>query len=163
MRLAIILTIALLTAKPAPRCGVYTTVAASDAWISRTKQLPLKQQVTALRQRLACDTRVRGRPLASAVCVSCLTAEGRRAYQERQEKRRLAEAADPRPPGVVLFYLLDGRPVALADTMQWQPFVTRQLVREITFLESDKAVVIGGTRAQDGMVSITTKSSKPAE
>ena len=157
MRLVISLAIVLLSTKPIPHCEVYTTVAASDAWISRVKQLPLKQQVAALRQRLACDARVRGRPLPSYICVSCLTAEGRRAYQEAQGKRRLAEVVDPRPPGVVLFYLIDGRPVAPADMAQWQPFVTRQLVREITFLESDKAVIIGGTRAQDGMVSITTK------
>ncbi len=157
MRLAISLAIVLLSAKPAPRCEVYTTVAASDAWISRTKQLPLKQQVATLRQRLACDARVRGRSLAASVCVSCLTAEGRRAYQAAQEKRRLAEEADPRPPGIVLFYLIDGRPVAPADTAQWQPLITRQQVREIILLESEKAVIIGGTRAQDGMVSITTK------
>ena len=156
MRLAIILAIALLSAKLVPHCEVYTTVAASDAWLSRVKQLPLKQQVAAVRQRLACDARVRGRPLAGSVCVSCLTAEGRRAYQEAQEKRRLAEAADPRPPGVVLFYLIDGRLIAPVDTAQWQPLVTRHLVREITFLESEKAVVLGGSQAQDGMVSITT-------
>jgi len=157
MRLIISLAIALLSATPAPQCEVYTTIAASDAWVSRTKQLPLKQQVGALRQRLACDARVRGRPLAGSICVSCLTAEGRRAYQAAQERSRLAEAADPRPPGIVLFYLIDGQPVAPADTAQWQPLVTRQLVREITFLESDKAVVLGGSRAQDGMVVISTK------
>ncbi len=157
MRLAISLTIALLSIKPAPHCEVYPTVAASDAWLTRVKQLPLRQQVAALRQRLACDAQVRAHPLAAAICVSCLTAEGRRAYQEAQEKRQLAEAADPRPAGVVLFYLLDGHPVAPEATEQWQPLVTRQLVREISFLESANAVTIGGSRAQDGMVVITTK------
>ncbi len=122
-----------------------------------TRQLPLKKQVAALRQRLACDARVRGRAFSSSVCASCLTAEGRRAYQAAQEKQRQAEAADPRPLGVVLYYLIDGRIVAPADTAQWQPFVTRQRVQEISFLESNKAAVIGGTRAQDGMVIITTK------
>lgn len=157
MRSIISLTIALLSVKPVPRCEVYTTVAASDAWISRMKQLPQRKQLTALRQRLACDARVRGRPLFTSVCVSCLTAEGRRAYQEAQEKRHLAEAADPRLPGIVLFYLIDGRPVAPTDTVQWQPLITRQRVQEIAFLASRQAEVIGGTRAQDGMVIITTK------
>jgi hypothetical protein len=141
----------------APPCQVYSTVAASDAWLTATRQLPLKKQVAALRQRLACDARVRGRVFSSYVCASCLTAEGRRAHQATQEKQRQAEAADPRPPGVVLYYLIDGRIVAPADTAQWQPFVTRQRVQEISFLESTKAAVIGGTRAQDGMVIITTK------
>lgn len=140
-----------------PPCQTYPTVAASDAWLTATRQLPLKKQVAALRQRLACDAHVRGRAFSSYVCASCLTAEGRRAYQAAQEKQRQAEAADPRPPGVVLYYLIDGRIVAPTDTAQWQPFVTRQQVREISFLESAKAVLIGGTRAQDGMVIITTK------
>lgn len=142
---------------PRPPCPAYPTVAASDAWLAATRQLPLKRQVAAVRQRLACDARVRGRGYAAAVCVSCLTAEGRRAYQAAQEKQRQAEAADSRPPGVVLFYLIDGRIVMPTDTALWQPVVTWQRVREITFWESDKAVDIGGTRAQDGMVIITTK------
>jgi len=141
----------------APPCQTYPTVAASDAWLSATRQLPLKKQVAALWQRLACDARVRGRVYATSVCVSCLTAEGRRAYQAAQERQRQIDAADPRPLGVVLYYLIDGKIVAPTDTTQWQPVITRQRVREIAFLESAKAVVIGGTRAQDGMVIITTK------
>jgi len=141
----------------APPCQVYPTVAASDAWLTATRQLPLKRQVAAVRQRLACDARVRGRIFMTSVCASCLTAEGRRAYQAAQEKQHQAEASDPRPIGIVLFYLIDGRVVAATDTAQWQPAVTRQRVREISFLESTKAAAIGGTRAQDGMVIITTK------
>lgn len=147
----------LLSILLAPPCQVYPTVAASDAWLTATRQLPLKQQVAAVRQRLACDARVRGRVYAAPVCVSCLTAEGRRAHQAAQEKQRQAEAADPRPLGIVLFYLIDGRIVAPTDTAQWQPLVTQRRVREITFWESDKAAAVGGTRAQDGMVVITTK------
>ena len=141
----------------APPCQVYPTVAASDEWLTATRQLSLKRQVAAVRQRLACDARVRGRAYTSYVCTSCLSAEGRRAYQAAQEKQRQAEAADPRPAGIILFYLIDGRIVAPADTAQWQPFVTRQRVREISLLESTKATAIGGTSAQDGMVIITTK------
>jgi hypothetical protein len=157
MKFLISLSIALLSVKPAPRCAVYATVAASDAWMSRVKQLSQRQQLVALRQRLACDAQVRGRAVAATVCVSCLTAEGRRAYQEAQQKRRLAEATDTRPAGVALFYLIDGRPVNPSDTAQWQPFVTQKLVRTITFLASAEAVVLGGPRAQDGMVAIATK------
>jgi hypothetical protein len=150
-------TLLLLCTLLNPPCQPYPTVAASDAWLTATRQLPLKKQVAALRQRLACDARVRGRAFSSYVCTSCLTAEGRRAYQAAQQKQRQAEAADPRPPGVVLYYLIDGRIVAPADTAQWQPLVIRQRVQEIAFLESTKAAAIGGTRAQDGMVIITTK------
>ncbi len=140
-----------------PPCQTYPTVAASDDWLTATRQLPLRKQIVALRQRLACDARVRGRTYGAQVCVSCLTAEGRRAHQAAQEKQRQAEAADPRPPGVVLFYLIDGKIVEPADTAQWQPLVTRQRVREVSFLESAKAESLSGTRAQDGMVIITTK------
>jgi hypothetical protein len=157
MKFLLSLTIALLSAKPAPHCEVYATVAASDAWMSHVKQLSQLQQLVALRQRLACDAQVRGRIAAAAVCVSCLTAEGRRAYQEAQQKRHLAEAADARPPGITLFYLIDGRPVDPADKAQWQPLVTRKLVQTITFIESEEAIVLGGPRAQDGMVAIATK------
>lgn len=147
----------LLCALLPPPCEVYPTVATSDAWLTATRQLPLKRQVAAVRQRLACDAHVRGRAYTSYVCTSCLTAEGRRAHQAAQEKQRQAEASDPRPLGVVLFYLIDGRVVVPADTALWQPVVTRQRVQEISFLESTKAAAIGGTRAQDGMVIITTK------
>jgi hypothetical protein len=144
----------------APPCQVYPTVAASDEWLAATRQLPLKRQVAAVRQRLTCDARVRGRVFTTSGCTSCLTAEGRRAHQAAQEKQRQAEAADPRPVGVTLFYLIDGRIVAPADTAHWQLLVTRQRVREISFLESNKAIAIGGTRAQDGMVIINTKSNR---
>ena len=101
--------------------------------------------------------RVRGRVPAANVCVSCLTAEGQRAHQAAQEKQRQAEAADPRPLGVVLFYMIDGRIVAPGNAAQWQPLVTWQRVREIKFWASDSAAAIGGTRAQDGLVVITSK------
>ncbi|RZK19406.1 MAG: hypothetical protein EOO56_14200 [Hymenobacter sp.] len=140
-----------------PPCSGYPTVADSDAWLTATRQLPLRQQLAAVRQRLACDARVRSHSPAAAICVSCLTAEGRRAHEAAQEKQRQAEAADPRPLGVVLFYIIDGQIVAPADTAHWQPLLTRQRVREITFWESQKALVMGGTRAQAGMVVISTK------
>lgn len=140
-----------------PPCQVYSTVATSDAWLTAIQQLPLKKQVAALRQRLACDAQVRGRSPAATVCVSCLTAEGQRAFQAAQEKQRQAEAADPRPLGVVLFYLIDGNIVAPTDVAQWRPVVAHQQVQKIDWLTSEKAMVIGGSRAQDGMVIITTK------
>jgi hypothetical protein len=139
-----------------PPCKVYSTTAASDAWIVATQQLPLRKQVAAVQQRLACDAHVRGRVPAAAVCVSCLTTEGQRAFRATQEKQRQAEATDPRPLGIVLFYLIDGRVVASTDTAQWRSLVTRQQVQRITLLTSDKAAASGGARAQDGMVIITT-------
>ena len=140
-----------------PPCKVYTTAAASDAWVTATQQLPLKKQVAAVRQRLACDARVRGPVPAAALCVSCLTAEGQKAFRAAQQKQRQAEALDPLPLGVVLFYLIDGQVVAPADTARWQPLVTRRQVQKIDCLESKNAVVVGGTRAQNGMVVITTR------
>jgi hypothetical protein len=143
-----------------PPCHVYTTVAASDAWIAATQQLPLKQQVAAVRQRLTCDARVRGPVPAAAVCVSCLTAEGQRAFRAAQEKQRQAEAADPRPQGIVLFYMLDGRVLVPTDTAQWRSVVTRRRVQKINWLTSEKAVAVAGARAQGGMVVITTKQQR---
>jgi hypothetical protein len=106
---------------------------------------------------LACDARVRGPVPAAALCVSCLTAEGQRAFRAAQEKQRQTEAADPRPLGVVLFYLIDGQIVAPTDSVQWQPLVTRQQVQKIELLIGKNAAVIGGARAQNGMVVITTQ------
>jgi hypothetical protein len=140
-----------------PPCKVYTTVAASDAWIVATQQLSLKKQAAAVRQRLACDARVRSPRQAAALCVTCLTAEGQRAFRAAQEKQRQAEAADPRPLGVVLLYLIDGQVVAPADTAQWQPLLTRRQVQKIDLLVSKNAAVVGGARAQNGMVFITTR------
>ncbi|MFD1872220.1 hypothetical protein [Hymenobacter bucti] len=140
-----------------PPCKVYATVAASDAWVVATQQLPLRKQVAAVRQRLACDARVRGPVPAAALCVACLTAEGQRAFRAAQEKQRQAEAIDPRPLGVVLFYLIDGQVVAPADTAQWQPLLTRRQVQKIDLLIGKNAAVIAGTRAQGGMVIISTR------
>ena len=140
-----------------PPYKVYTTIAASDAWIVATQQLSLKKRVAAVRQRLACDARVRGPVPAAALCVSCLTVEGQRAFRAAQEKQRQTEAADPRPLGVVLFYLIDGQIVAPTDSVQWQPLVTRQQVQKIELLIGKNAAVIGGARAQNGMVVITTQ------
>jgi hypothetical protein len=140
-----------------PPCKVYSTVAASDAWVAATQQLSLKKQVMAVRQRLACDARVRGPVQAAALCITCLTAEGQRAFRAAQEKQRQTEAVDPRPLGIVLFYVIDGQVVAPTDTAQWQPLVTRQQVQKIDLLVSKNAAVIGGARAQNGMVFITTR------
>jgi hypothetical protein len=140
-----------------PPCKVYTTVAASDAWMVATQQLPLKKQAVALRQRLACDARVRGPVPATALCVACLTAEGQRAFRAAQEKQRQAEAADPRPVGVVLLYMIDGQIIVPTDTARWQPLVARRQIKEISWLVSENAVAIGGARAQNGMVFITTR------
>ncbi|MBJ6141884.1 hypothetical protein [Hymenobacter sp. BT559] len=140
-----------------PPCKVYTTVAVSDAWIVATQQLPLKKRAVAVRQRLACDARVRGPVPAAALCVSCLTAEGQRAFRAAQEKQRQAEANDPRPSGVVLLYMIDGQVVMPADTARWQPLVARRQLKEISLLVSEKAVATGGARAQNGMVFITTQ------
>jgi hypothetical protein len=53
--------------------------------------------------------------------------------------------------------LIDGNVVAPADEAQWHPLVTRQQVQKIDWLTSEKAMGIGGVRAQGGMVVITTK------
>ena len=140
-----------------PPCKVYSTVAASDAWIAATQRLPQRKQVAAVCQRLVCDARVRGPVQAAALCVSCLTAEGQRAFRAAQEKQRQAEATDPRPLGVVLFYLIDEQVVAPSDTAQWQPLVAKRLVKEVALLTSKDAVATGGARAQNGMVIITTQ------
>jgi hypothetical protein len=140
-----------------PPCKVYTTVAASDAWIAATQQLSLKKQVAAVRQRLTCDAYVRSPRQAVALCVSCLTAEGQRAFRAAQEKQRQADATDPRPLGVVLSYIIDGQVVMPADTTQWQPLLTRRQVQKIELVVSKNAAVIGGDRAQNGMVFITTR------
>jgi hypothetical protein len=122
-----------------------------------TQQLSLKKQAAAVRQRLACDARVRGPVPATALCVACLTAEGQRAFRAAQEKQRQAEAADPRPVGVVLLYMIDGQIIVPTDTARWQPLVARRQIKEISWLVSEKAVAISGARAQNGMVFITTR------
>jgi hypothetical protein len=94
---------------------------------------------------------------AAALCVPCLTVEGQRAYRAAQEKQRQAEVSDPRPLGVILFYLVDGQVLAPADTAQWQPLLAQRQIKEISLLVSEKAVAVGGARAQNGMVFITTR------
>ena len=141
-----------------PPCQVYATVAASDAWVASVRQLPLKQQLAAVRRRLACDAGVRGPAPESAVCVSCLTAEGQRAYQVAESQRKMAEAADTRPRGVVLFYLVDGRPLDPSTTADWPKRLTKRNVRQINLLESQPAAALAGRRARYGLVQITTQA-----
>ena len=142
-------------------CQVYTTTEASDTWMATTRRLPLGQQLAAVRQRLACDAGVRGHTFETSVCLSCVSAEGRRAYQATQEKQRLAEAADTRPRGITLYYVLDGRPLAAAELANLQQVLSKKVVKELTLLDASSAAAIGGTRAADGMVVITTKKFRP--
>ena len=142
---------------PTSSCTVYPTAASSDAWMAQVSQLPLPQQVAALRRRVACDAGVHGRAAELAVCLSCVSAESRRTYQALAEQRRLADAADPRPRGVVLFCLVDGRPLAAGELALFQRVVTKKTVREITFVPSDQAAAMAGARAADGLVMVTTE------
>ncbi len=152
----------LASAQASPACEVFTSVASSDAWLAKVRGLPLKQQVAALRQRMACDTNVRGYVLATSVCYTCLSADGQRAYSAQQAQRRQAEAADPRPRGVVLFCMVDDQVFRAGSTVDFQRLVTKSSVKQISLLESAAAVAICGSQASEGAVLITTKKFRPA-
>ncbi|RZK19287.1 MAG: hypothetical protein EOO56_14460 [Hymenobacter sp.] len=150
----------LLISLLAPPCQVYSTVAASDAWVASVRQMPLEQQLAAVRQRLACDAGVRGPAPESAVCVSCLTAEGQRAHQIAENQRKIAEIADTRPRGVVLFYLVDGRPLDPSANADWPKQLAKRNVRQISLLESQPAAALAGRRARYGLVQIITQAAQ---
>jgi hypothetical protein len=152
----------LASAQASPACEVFTSVANSDAWLANVRSLPLKQQIAALRQRMACDTKVRGYVFTPSVCLTCLSAEGKRAYQAQQEQRQQAEAADPRPRGVVLYGMVDDQVFRTGSATDFQRLVTHKSVKQITLLESAAAVAICGTQASEGAVLITTKKFRPA-
>jgi hypothetical protein len=152
----------LASAQSHPPCDVFTSVASSDAWVAKVRSLPLKQQVTALRQRMACDTQVRGYVFTPSVCITCLSAEGKRAYLAHQEQRQQAELADPRPRGVVLFCMVDDQVFRAGSATDFQRLVTKSSVKQMTLLESTAAVAICGTQASEGAVLITTKKARPA-
>jgi hypothetical protein len=150
------------SAQASSGCEVFTSVASSDAWVAKVRSLPLKQQVVALRQRMACDTKVRGYVFSPSVCLTCVSAEGQRAYRAQQEQRRLAEAADPRPRGVVLYCMVDDQVFRAGSTTDFQRLVTKNSVKQISLLESVAAVAICGSQASEGAVLITTKKFRPA-
>ena len=142
-------------------CTVYSTVAASDAWLAKVSQLPLRQQVAALRRRIGCDVGVHGQVFEAGVCVSCLSTEGKQAYQAAQEKRRLAAAADARPRGITLAYIVDGQWLTTEGIAAIQQAITNKNIKQLSFIESGAAVAIGGTRAQNGLVVLTTSHYPP--
>jgi hypothetical protein len=152
----------LASAQSSPACEVFTSVANSNAWVAKVRGLPLKQQVAALCQRMACDAKVRGYVLTPSVCITCLSAEGKQAYLAQQEQRRQAEVADPRPRGVVLFCMVDDHVFRAGSTTDFQRLVTKSSVKQITLLESTAAVAMCGTQASEGAVLITTKKFRPA-
>jgi hypothetical protein len=152
----------LASAQASPACETFTSVATSDAWLAKVKNMPLAQQVPALRQRMACDTKVRGYVLAPSVCSTCLSAEAKQAYLAQQQQRQQAEAADPRPRGVVLFCMVDDQMFRTGSATDFQRLVTKKSVKQITLLESNAAVAICGTQASEGAVLITTKKFRSA-
>ena len=168
MKLLVIVSVFLLftsylaSAQVSSACEVFTSVANSDAWLAKVRSLPLKQQVAALHQRMACDTQVRGYVPATSVCHTCLSADGQRAYSAQQEQRRQAEAIDPRPRGVVLFCMVDDQVFWAGSAADFQRLVTKSSVKQISLLESAAAVAICGTQASEGAVLITTRKFRPA-
>jgi hypothetical protein len=158
----LLFTTYLASAQASPACETFTSVASSDAWLAKVRSLPIKQQVTALRQRMACDTQVRGYVFTPSVCITCLSAEGKRAYLAQQQQRRQAEASDSRPRGVVLFCMVDDQVFRTGSATDFQRLVTNKTVKQITLLESAAAVAICGTQASEGAVLITTKKARPA-
>jgi hypothetical protein len=159
--LLLLFTPYLASAQGDAACEVFTSVANSDAWLAKVKGMPLPQQVVALRQRMACDTKVRGYVLPPSVCVTCLSAEGKQAYLAQQQQRQQAEVADPRPRGVVLFCMVDDQVFRTGSVTDFRRLVTKKSVKQITLLESNAAVAICGTQASEGAVLITTKKFRP--
>ncbi|TVT38303.1 hypothetical protein FNT36_19070 [Hymenobacter setariae] len=137
-------------------CQIFTDAAASEAWITKTQQLPLRQQVLALRQRVACDTAIRDISFEPQVCLMGVSPAGRRAYAAAQHKR---DSADTRAKGFSLLYIVNGQFFTkdLAGVTAFQKLVTIQAVRKIEFLQGVGAAVIYGSRGASGVVVITTK------
>lgn len=151
------LALLLLTAWPAvaqtaPACPVLATDSSAQAWVANVRQLPLKQQVAALQQRVVCDANVRNIH-ETGVCVMSLSAAQRQAYEER---RRLADAADPRPQGVVLLCVVNGRSITPGALAELQQLLAHKKVRRIEFLEGTLATAIYGTRGMEGVIQVTT-------
>lgn len=138
-------------AQTAPACPVFATDSSAQAWVASVRQLPLKQQVAALQQRVACDAGVRG--WEPAVCIMPLSAAQRQAYEERY---RQAEAADPRPRGAVLLCVVNGRLVAPGAPAELQRLLAHKRVRRLEFLEGAPATAIYGSRGAEGVALVTT-------
>ena len=151
-----------VAAQTSPVCEVYPTVASSDAWQATVSHLPLKQQVAAVRQRVSCNPQVRGQKHETGVCFMGVSEAGRRAYEANQEKRRLAEAADPRPHSIVLFCTVDGQYIPADSVAQFERLATQKLVKKTVFYPStETAIGIYGAQALEGMLVITTINYKP--
>jgi hypothetical protein len=105
----------------------------ADAWIAHVRPLALQQQVAVLRQRVACEAKLR--PPQTVLFIR-----------------------DRRPEGPLFMYLVDGH-AGLSPTA-FERLVTQKSVKKITFLPSQEAVTIGGMRASGGMAIITTTNPR---
>ncbi|AMJ66866.1 hypothetical protein [Hymenobacter sp. PAMC 26628] len=140
------------TAQTAPACPVFATDSSAQAWVASVRQLPLKQQVAALQQRVACDGGVRG--WAPAVCTLPLSAAQRQVYEENC---RRAEAADPRPRAAVLLCVVNGRLVAPGAPAELQRLLANKKIRRLEFLEGAPAAALYGSRGAAGVALVTAK------
>ncbi|RZK28824.1 MAG: hypothetical protein EOO63_10385 [Hymenobacter sp.] len=146
----------LVIGQTVPSCQIFTNATASETWITKTQQLPLRQQVLALRQRVACDTAIRDISFEPQVCLMGVSSADRRAYAAAQRKR---DSVDTRAKGFSLLYVVDGRIFTkdLAGITAFQKLVTTQAVRSIEFLQGIRAAAIYGSRGAGGVVVVTTK------
>ena len=151
-----------VAAQTSPACVVYPTLASSDAWQANVSRLPLQQQVEAVRQRVSCNSYVRGQKHEMGVCFTGVSDAGRQAYEASQERPRLAKAAGPRPQSIVLFCTVDDQHIPPDSVAQFERLVTQKSVKNIAFHPStDPVVGIYGTQALEGVLAVTTKNYKP--
>jgi TonB-dependent SusC/RagA subfamily outer membrane receptor len=137
----------------------YLSTARSDAWIDSVRRLPLPQQLAAVHQRMLGDTVYRGfQPAGCRVLIG--TASGRPAPAA---VRLTNLAADTRPIGVTLLYIVDDYPSAANTTAGVAEFwrrVAARSIRQVTLLQGAAAAAIYGSRGANGVVFLSGSSSK---
>ncbi len=139
-------------AQTAPARPVLATDSSAQTWVANVRQLPLKQQIAALQQRVACDASARG--WEPAVCTLPLSAAQRQAYEE---KCRQAEVADPRPRAAVLLCVVNGRPVAPGAPAELRRLLAHKKIRRLEFLDGAPAAALYGSRGAAGVALVTAK------
>lgn len=159
-----LLVLAVVLTKSLPVLGQVVSTHAvadnSDGWMARVSQLPLREQVAAIRARVLSDTVLR-HP-SQYICLMPLSAAAREAYYRAQRPRAQAELA--RPADDLLLYQVDSYRLVSnypAPTIAFLQQLDAKHIYHITYLPSGAgAAATYGARGANGVVVLSSEKAK---
>ena len=103
---------------------------------------------------MQCDAKVRDESKEFKACLTGVSAEGRRKFEEQ---RHLEQEQDKRPHGYTLLYVINGQFADAKDPILQERLQTVKTVKKVTFFSGPAASALYGARGYSGVVAVSTK------